>query len=255
MTLSVEITQELPRTGDWKFLAHLVTYEKREFRSEAYTTLCFRARDWAPGDRALVWLKLPAPANLEPGLYSVMAGLFDTDSPPPNYARAVTRDLEGRPLPEGLILGPVRLGEPLPPAGAPEAQLSYRLGSAIRLDGYTLQPADPSPGQPFDLTLFWSTDDLIDKSYTVFVQLLDENDKIVVQRDFHPSNNALPTDVWEPGIPVEDYLQLVRPEGSAGKKLRLIVGMYYLADGSRLPVYNPDGRQIGDYVKIATFSP
>ena len=90
----------------------------------------------------------------------------------------------------------------------------------------------------------------MDADYTVFVQVLDEEDRIVGQIDAWPVQGTRPTSQWEPGeIIVDPYVVQLDGNLPAGS-YRLIVGMYQLADLRRLLVLDQDGAPIDDKYQV-----
>jgi hypothetical protein len=140
------------------------------------------------------------------------------------------------------------LGGRVPEATAPEARwfvpagatrLSYQLGDAIALQGYTARPS----GNDLAVTLYWKALGWTRADYLAFVHLLDEEDVLIVQSDHAPANGRLPTWCWVPGEVVED-LHLLPGVGATSSSFQLGVGMYDWRTGERLPVTPPAAGQI-----------
>ncbi|MCB8943890.1 MAG: DUF2723 domain-containing protein [Ardenticatenaceae bacterium] len=102
------------------------------------------------------------------------------------------------------------------------------------------------PGGQLPLTLHWQSLAAMDKDYTVFIQVLNEQDQIVGQVDAWPLQGTLPTSQWSPGDTIVDpYLvQLASPLPPG--TYRLIIGWYLLADARRLTVLDENGRALDD---------
>ncbi len=140
----------------------------------------------------------------------------------------------------------------VPQAAGNDAQhlLDLALGEAIVLRGYSLAADAVQAGDVLQLTLFWQAEQRPAERYKVFVQLLDAANHVVGQLDSEPGGNLLPTDTWQPGQRVTDrYGVLVQPGTPPGEH-RLIVGMYSLSSGGRLPV-GQGGKSLGDHVVLA----
>ncbi len=103
------------------------------------------------------------------------------------------------------------------------------------LEGFAV-PASVRGGEKLSLRLCWHAIGETEKSYKVFVHLLDERGKIVAQHDSPPANGKLPTDLWIEGEYVEDLHELVVPESLPEGEYSLEVGLYDPATGARLPV-------------------
>jgi len=131
----------------------------------------------------------------------------------------------------------------------PQYPLDLTLGETVALRGYTLDNDAVEAGDVLQLTLFWKSRQKPVERYKVFVQLLDSANHIVGQLDSEPGGNLLPTDTWQPGQAVTDrYGVLVQPGTPPGEH-RLIVGMYSLSTGARLPVQR-DGEPLGDHIVL-----
>jgi hypothetical protein len=134
-------------------------------------------------------------------------------------------------------------------ADAPQRLLNLRLGDAIALRGYSLAAESVEAGDVLQLTLFWEALQPPAERYKVFVQLLDSANHIVGQLDSEPGGNLLPTDTWQRGQRVTDrYGVLVQPGTPPGEH-RLIVGMYSLSTGGRLPVWR-GSETLGDHIVL-----
>lgn len=125
-------------------------------------------------------------------------------------------------------------------APRPEAELTwtpadYRLGQHIRLTGYTLASSTVAPGDILEVALAWETTAPAE-NYTVFVQVLDQANHVVGQRDAAP---LVPAPEWPVGQSVVDQHGVVIEPGTPPGRHRLIVGLYHSATGQRLPVSAP----------------
>ncbi len=100
------------------------------------------------------------------------------------------------------------------------------------------------------LTLTWQGLAPLAEDYTVFVQVLDANDRIVGQVDAWPVQGTHPTSQWTPGETISDpYTVPLDPDLPPGE-YRLIVGWYLLADLRRLPVLDAAGSPVDDRVVV-----
>ncbi len=108
-----------------------------------------------------------------------------------------------------------------------------------------LPPAVPTTGG-LPITLHWQALAKMEKDYTVFIQLLDENDQIAGQIDAWPLQGTYPTSQWQVGETIDDPYLLPFNEGGCDGQCRLLIGFYLLADLRRLPILNTDGTPIDD---------
>jgi hypothetical protein len=193
--------------------------------------------------------------DLEAGRYRLVAGLYDVHSQ------------ERLPVVSGDgTLHYLWIGE-RPAASAPQQALAAEFGSMIRLLGYDLAP-DPGMQPPTDgalppdgalptdgaltLTLYWEATSEVDRDYTVFAHLVDEDGLIVAQGD-GPPMVTYPTSHWDSGEILVDVHQLEIQAGIPAGSYRLLVGLYVLEDGARLPVTAGPGAG-DDNVEIEAFT-
>ncbi len=147
----------------------------------------------------------------------------------------------------GEVSSPAVLRLTAAPASAEQimAPLAYTLGGKIELIGYTIPESPPAPGEALTITLHWRTLAEIDEDYTVFVHLLNEDGTLYGQGDGPPLDNDYPTSYWSPGEVLADtHVVLLKDDLPTGAYLP--VGLYRLADGTRLPVYTTTGERVPD---------
>ncbi|MCS7002688.1 MAG: hypothetical protein NZ518_07565, partial [Dehalococcoidia bacterium] len=85
-------------------------------------------------------------------------------------------------------------------------------------------------------------------AYTVFVQALAADGRVIWQRDLPPGDGAAPTTSWLVGDVVVDRPAVPWPP--AERERRLIVGLYDPISGARLRL--PDGADYVDITALAT---
>ncbi|TKJ30718.1 MAG: hypothetical protein CEE40_04290 [Chloroflexi bacterium B3_Chlor] len=132
----------------------------------------------------------------------------------------------------------------------PEMQYSLELmvGDEIRLLGYDLDDAEVRAGEVVWLTLYWQAVGEMDVSYTVFTHLLDGRNQIWAQKDSIPGGGSLPTTSWIEGEVIADVYDLVVDAHAPPGDYALELGMYDVATGQRLPIYDAAGELLGDRV-------
>jgi hypothetical protein len=118
-----------------------------------------------------------------------------------------------------------------------------QFGDSILLRGYDLQALTDS----LELVLYWQARERVERSYKVFVHLVDPaTGTPVTQSDSVPCQWTYPTDWWESGEVVEDPVVLSLDGVSPGR-YSLVVGIYEEDTGVRLAAYSFDDEQyIGD---------
>jgi hypothetical protein len=127
---------------------------------------------------------------------------------------------------------------------------------SIELVGTTM-PQINSPSNALSLphvsslvvTLHWQALQPVDKPYTVFLQLLNEQGEVVAGWDQQPFGGLYPTSLWSPGELIADTIQLPLPEdGLSPGKYRLITGFYDFETGQRLTTVGG-----GDFTQLTEF--
>ncbi len=126
----------------------------------------------------------------------------------------------------------------------------YPLGERIRLVGYALSSRQVTPGDILEVALLWQTDAPLSsaENYTVFVQVLDQANHVVGQRDARPVS---PTPDGPVGKPVTDRHGVFIEPGTPPGPHRLIVGLYDSQTGQRLPLLSPPSAEGKDFIELA----
>ncbi len=216
--------------GEWQFFVQAVDENNNRW-ANTYGDGC-PPRLMRQGDRIISWFDLWIPEDTPEGTYQLVLGRFR----PQTGERARVYDSAGKDLGDAVRLARFRVTDGVAAEYSPFHVVSAHLGPQIELVGYDLSQARLEAGKPLDLTLYWRGEDGIKKDYTVFAQLLDRDGKVVDQHDGQPQAGQYPTSLWGKGEIVPDRRQLSVPDGLAPQALRLIVGMYDLQTGQRLPV-------------------
>jgi mannosyltransferase len=142
---------------------------------------------------------------------------------------------------------------PLPeqPSVTLDARFNDAGGPVIQLNGYTLVEAGGAPGDVLPVTLFWEAQAPIAERYKITVQLLDGAGQLVAQHDTEPGDGLRPTTTWEPGQGLADRCGVFLPLDLPAGRYFLIVGLYHIATGERLPV-TLDGQPVGDHISLGS---
>ena len=131
-------------------------------------------------------------------------------------------------------------------------------GNLIQLRGYSFDKPTVRPGETEILTLYWQAlREPIGADYTVFVHVLDKQQRGVAQHDRRPQDSACITVDWKQGEIVRDPHPLAIKSGVAPGEYEVRVGLYTLADVKRLSVIGSGGVVLGDSVALGalTISP
>jgi hypothetical protein len=140
------------------------------------------------------------------------------------------------------------------PDDPPEHALGDRLGEAIVLVGYDVQPEQAAygPGDMVNLSLQWRATATPPADYTVGIDVVGAGPTLIEQHDSGPVAGFWPTSAWEPGLPVRDNVAFVLPDDLAPGTYEVWALMYDSAV-QRLPVTGPGGEALGDHVVLFTF--
>jgi hypothetical protein len=84
--------------------------------------------------------------------------------------------------------------------------------------------------------LYWRTINTPAEDYTVFVHLLDAQGNRISQNDRRPLDGRFPTNLWRRGDVMHTEHALQVTEACLHDPCRLMVGLYHLKSGQRLPV-------------------
>ncbi len=184
---------------------------------------------------------LRIPANLKPGEYDLIAGLFDPAS--------AARHLWG--AEDHLRLGEVSVAARAhsfdPPS--PQHPLDLTLAGEQQLVGYDLI-AGNDPGSPINLILFWRAAGPTDMRYSAFVHLLDAEDMILDQSDQEPAAGENPTTSWLAGEYITDTHTLTIPPDAPTGPYHLALGLYDPVTGQRLPFIDEQGNILTDHIVL-----
>ncbi|MCP4538657.1 MAG: hypothetical protein GY832_16100 [Chloroflexi bacterium] len=210
---------------------------------------------WTVGGRLVGQLdKTPAGAIYPPDLWRAGDIVRDTyrmhtNEQKPAMCRVIVRVMAG-----DAVLGEASSPALLRMTGAPVLvekiahPLAYTLNERIELIGYGV-----SPDEPLSITLYWRAQAEIDETFMVFVHLVDESGTLRAQGDGPPLDNDYPTKFWSPGEVLADTHVVPLPNDLPAN-VHLLVGLYRLADGARLPVYTAQGeRVLNDAIRLDVY--
>lgn len=186
------------------------------------------------------WLPIPADAPA-PSIAQIQISTF---------SRASNRNLPAfDPNAQAItpIIGRFKIGSARPSEARGETSTTYIFGKQIALVGYDLH-SSPS----LDLVLYWKRLAPVSNDYTVFVHILDANDKIIAQKDQEPANGSNPTSFWDDGEIVVDNYSFNLPTDARGA-YRIQVGLYRADRGMRLSIMDAKENALGDHVILASF--
>ncbi len=97
----------------------------------------------------------------------------------------------------------------------------------------------------------------MDEDYTVFVHILDEEQRIWGQEDIGPVHGTYPTSQWKEGEIIEDIHSVRLSYEAPPGEYQIEVGLYLLSTMARLRVLDEEMRVVDDKVIVegVTVSP
>jgi hypothetical protein len=130
------------------------------------------------------------------------------------------------------------------------SRVTYTLDGKVTLLGYSLpEPWPPAGGSP-PVVLYWRVLEEMGEDYTVFVHLCNAQGDVLGQGDGPPLAGDYPTSDWEPGETLADTHVVLLDRAATSASLpagtHLLVGLYRMGDGTRLPAYGASGERVPD---------
>jgi hypothetical protein len=189
----------------------------------------FATRECGPGTIFADTYRIPIRSDeARPSLLRVQVGLRDFEAKTELTASVGT-----------LIFAAGKLG-PSESSVEPQHPADWRFGDVISLFGHTVELEENAVDR-VTLRLFWRSLAAPPEAYTVFVHLLNQQEELVSQSDGQPVDGDYPTDWWSAGeVIVDDHSLSLPPESPEGE-YHFAIGLYRLADGTRVPVTDAAG--------------
>ncbi len=233
---------------DYSSYVHLVdqagrgiTQSDHQLGGEYYPTSL-----WRPGEVLRDSHVLTMPEDVAPGVYRLVAGMYRYPSLEPL----------GGPADIGLLAvkDPADVQMTFP-GDAQSSVDTLRIsdvefGERIMLLGYDPELLDNG----LELVLYWRAERPLDQNWTVFVHLVDGVGNLVAQQDSWPRNGQYPTSVWDQGEVVDDRHSLVFPSNLPDGDYQVLIGLYSVESGERLPVLDSASNPIGDSVSLVVLA-
>ncbi|MBC7235601.1 MAG: hypothetical protein H5T69_07145 [Chloroflexi bacterium] len=193
------------------------------------------ARLWLPGQVIVDTYRLPIPADAEaPVAATVWVGVYL--GCPSMAAYLPATDARGRYIGIKPAIAHVRVTPSIPPEYRPTNALTATWGEHVALLGYDLEPSVARPGSDMPITLYWQALKPMERDYTVFIHLVNEQGAMVAQVDEEPLQGDYPTHFWRVGDQVRDAHVLALPGDLPPGAYQLRIGLYWLQTGERLPI-------------------
>ncbi|MGB0383591.1 MAG: glycosyltransferase family 39 protein [Ardenticatenaceae bacterium] len=242
ITLYFQARHEIP--GFYTLFLHLNDEENHGYASYDGVPAQGRhpTRQWMPNAIFADSYLLDVAEVSEDKLLTLTMGFYDYST----LGRQAVLDENGQPVDNRAVLAQIRLHKaPLEADGATSVPSSEQAPVATWENGMILRSFEVQmeEGAPLAVQVEWETDQIIHTSYTVFVQLLDHEGKLLSQIDQQPQANMFPTDTWRPGDLIEDSYRFDQP---SPEWQRLIIG-FYDQSGKRLLLQGEKGL---DYIEL-----
>lgn len=199
---------------------------------------------WVPGEFTQNSHILPGDYQTPPGLYTLELRLYD-------YADSQFRPLPmvnaptGAPVEHNLVVGQIKILDQ-DQEKSPTYGKNIRLGEEIQFLGYDLPNSHINPDKPLSLVLYWQALKPPQTNYTVFTQLIGPDGLVWGQQDNQPQQGRYPTTAWQTGEKVVDRYQITARADAPAGSYYLLVGMYDLSTGKRLPATDAQGNRLPD---------
>ena len=243
LPLKLYFTTDAPIQGDYTLFLHL---------ADAHDELLYQfdgvadqgshpTRQWLPGQIFVDEHTITIPKSSTPGLATLSAGFYPIGEVD---ARQTVFTPDGQALGDRLVLAQVRIAAPAPAAAAESSPPVGVWANGIHLRAAEVEYDDA--GAPQQARLEWGATTTLSEDYTVFVQVLDRENRILAQVDHQPQQGQAPTSTWRAGDTIRD---VVTWQGDTGAWARIIIGLYD-AQGVRVAVTEPD--VLPDAVELAT---
>jgi hypothetical protein len=136
---------------------------------------------------------------------------------------------------EAVIVGEARLAETQLEPPEPSEPLDIPLADGITLAGYDLVPQPAAPGEALILTLYWHATASPSQDYTVFLHLLDRDNRQIAGADGPPVAGDYPSSMWQVGDWVEDLHLVSPPPDLTPGTYQMALGLYSPTTGLRAP--------------------
>lgn len=202
--------------------------------------------DWLPGEVIVERFDFALPHDLVSGIYPVSVGLKNLSTDMESTGRHLLGELTvtGHEVPPRLdhLLANFRQRVGLVSA---TAQVGRERRTAV-----WDEPLPARPGDTIQLLLQWQAIARAEESYTVFVHLIDGDNRPIMALDYTPLGGSAPTFLWIPkwlpGQRLLDPYRLTLPSDLPPGRYYIEVGLYEMVSKRRLHMADTSGNLIGD---------
>ena len=203
--------------------------------------------EWLPNEVIVERYEIPTAFDASPGDYDLRLGFSDLTT--------------GQDVLQPEALQALHVAESTRPHADVPSNALANFNAQIALlsataNGVHTAPELPTitvkPGETIEVWLNWLAQQQVAESYTIFVHLIDGNNRLIAQRDYTPMGGAFPTQLWIPqwiaGQSVNDPYQIKVPDNLPPGDYFIETGMYGMTSQRRVPIIGRDGSLAGDRV-------
>ena len=238
--LDWEMLQEVEE--DWSVFVHLIdpVLGQPIAQRDMYLGQGLLLTSWLEsGDRLVNSYQLTVPETaIAPAQLDLAVGLY-------NFKTG-----ERLPIDEGRDLAVIAKLNLAPRDGDTPNPILINFEDEMQLSGFERNPRRILPGDTIDLTLYWQAQQQLEKEYTIFAQVIDDDTTRWASIDLKPSDG---TKNWQPGQIMPLELSLTIDENAPPGLYPLIVGLYTQdsqGDFNRLQILTADGRLTDDFLEL-----
>lgn len=228
-----------PAEPDLTQFAHIVRRGDREELIAGDDAVAVSSQSWRGGEIVLSWFGLRLPESAPVGAYWLSTGFYRAA----DLRRLAAAAADGQPIGDRLLLGPIKLWRP-ELAQAPPTNPVAVFDEGLILAAIELPPT-AAPGTIAPIALRWWAAGPTSAPYTVFVHLLDGENRQRAGRDGPPASGQNPSHLWQAGESVSDDVRLELPRDLPAATYAVEVGLYEPATGRRVRLVRADER-LGD---------
>ncbi|HEY64470.1 MAG TPA: phospholipid carrier-dependent glycosyltransferase [Caldilineae bacterium] len=187
----------------------------------------YRYGEWHAGDVVVTWHQVSIGQDAPLGPYTVRVRM---DHP-------------------GMVEARLSPGGPAPDFPLPQI-IPAEFSAGLQLLDIQMRPAIGDPARVI-VDLVWRFTRPPEKSYTLFLHLLNEAGELVAQADTIPVAGLFPTDAWPLGEPVRDQIEVALPPGAPAGQYTIALGWYDWRTGERLSLLDEAGQPMTDRIELS----
>lgn len=201
----------------------------------------YRTRIWQPDEWVPTRFQMTIPVDAVPGPYTIITGMYSVLRNEPLYSV----DAAGQAIAPHASIPGFRIALDATPLDLPYPASSYRFldrdsSAAIEVTGIDIEQEE----ETLVLMVNWRAQGFIRDEHTLFIHIVDDQERIVAQLDTQPRGGAYPTQAWIDGEIVPDEYRIATGDLLAGA-YKVYIGWYTLPIGNRLGALM-DGQPVPD---------